>query len=266
MSESRASASAMSVGQFVPWEGGCLLIGNAAGVVPLHSHYAIQIAFGSDAGIRFRCSAEEPWTEYAGVVVPSRRPHMMDATHVRRNAILFVEPETREGRALSELFLPDGISPIAEGTLAAARDGLFAAWEALGNRKALLEASRRVVLALTGDVEPSVVTDERIVRAMAYINAHLDEPLTLESLAEQAYLSASRFRHLFVEQAGMGLRPYILWRRFLRVWELAMAGESLSSAAHGAGFADSAHLTRTSRRMFGVPPSNLQMTGPLPRE
>jgi AraC-like DNA-binding protein len=58
----------------------------------------------------------------------------------------------------------------------------------------------------------------------------------------------------------MGLRPYILWRRFLRVWELLMAGETLSSAAHGAGFADSAHLTRTSRRMFGIPPSALVLS------
>jgi len=33
----------------------------------------------------------------------------------------------------------------------------------------------------------------------------------------------------------MALRPYILWRRFLRVWELMTAGESLSSAAHRAG-------------------------------
>ncbi len=61
----------------------------------------------------------------------------------------------------------------------------------------------------------------------------------------------------------MALRPYILWRRFLRVWELMTAGESLSSAAHRAGFADAAHLTRTSRRMFGFPPSAMHLAGPL---
>jgi AraC-like DNA-binding protein len=57
----------------------------------------------------------------------------------------------------------------------------------------------------------------------------------------------------------MALRPYILWRRFLRVWELLMGGETLSSAAHAAGFADAAHLSRTSRSMFGMPPSAMQM-------
>jgi AraC-like DNA-binding protein len=40
-----------------------------------------------------------------------------------------------------------------------------------------------------------------------------------------------------------------------------MRGESLSSAAHTAGFADSAHLTRTSRRMFGIAPSAMHVAG-----
>ena len=38
----------------------------------------------------------------------------------------------------------------------------------------------------------------------------------------------------------------------------------MSAAARGAGFADAAHLTRTSHRMFGFPPSAIQMLGPLP--
>ena len=90
-----------------------------------------------------------------------------------------------------------------------------------------------------------------------------DEAEGPEEVADEACLSPSRFRHLFVEETGMALRPYILWRRFISVWELLMAGESISAAAHAAGFADAAHLTRTSRSMFGIPPSALQMLGPL---
>ena len=116
---------------------------------------------------------------------------------------------------------------------------------------------------LTGGVEPSVVSDERVLRAVAYVNAHLDRPLALDEVAAEAYLSPSRFRHLFAEQTGMGLRPYVLWRRFLRAWDLAMAGASLTEAAHGAGFADAAHLSRTSRQMFGFPPSAMPMAGSL---
>jgi AraC-like DNA-binding protein len=78
-----------------------------------------------------------------------------------------------------------------------------------------------------------------------------------------AHLSPGRFRHLFVEETGMPLRTYVLWRRLLQVWNLLMQGQSLSEAAHAVGFADSAHLSRTSRAMFGTTPSALRMSGPL---
>jgi AraC-like DNA-binding protein len=156
-----------------------------------------------------------------------------------------------------------GRSAIPEKVLAAAAPALFAAWREERSRRAIADAARRVIHTLTQGVEPMTLSDARIERAVAFINRNLDARLTLEDVAAEAYLSPSRFRHLFVEQTGMALRPYILWRRFLRVWELLMAGESLSTAAHAAGFADAAHLTRTSRSMFGFPPSAMRMEGPL---
>jgi AraC family transcriptional regulator len=257
-------SAAGGIGHFVTWDGGCLMIGRAKGVVPMHSHYAIQVAFGSEHGIRFRQSDREDWTEYGGVVISSRQPHSMDATAVANNVVLFVEPETPEGRALTERYLKDGgITALPADALAEARDALFSAWRDQRSERAVVDAARNVVRALTYGVEPSVISDERILRAVAYIKSHINEKLTLEDVAAEAFLSPSRFRHLFVEQTGMALRPYILWRRFVRVWELIMRGESLSAAAHAAGFADSAHLTRTSRRTFGFPPSALQMLAPL---
>ena len=94
------------------------MIGRARGITPMHAHYAIQIGFGPTHGIRFRPNDKEPWAEYEGVVIASRQPHTMDATHVPLNAIIFIEPERREGRALSERFGPDGISAIPAELLA----------------------------------------------------------------------------------------------------------------------------------------------------
>ena len=259
-------SSTGGVGHFVSWDGGCLLIGRAVGVTPMHAHYAIQIAFGSEPGIRFRSSEREEWTEYGGAIIRSRQPHSMDATTVPFNVVLFVEPETREGRALTELYLQDGIAALPDETLANVVPPLVAAWREQRSMQAIIDAAQRLIQALTRGAEPAVVSDERILRAVSYIKTHLDGPLTLEEVAAQGFLSPSRFRHLFVEQTGMALRPYILWRRFLQVWELLTAGESLSTAAHRAGFADAAHLTRTSRRMFGFPPSGLQLAAPLQPE
>ena len=248
---------------FVSWDGGCLFLSSRSpGITPMHAHYAIQIAFGAERGIGFRANEREPWAWYDGAIIPSRQPHTMDATQVSASAVLFVEPETREGRALAERYLRGGISALPDDVLARVSSPLFAAWRDEGTEAAITAAARRVVQELAGSVQPSVVSDERILRAVAYINAHLDRPLALEEVAGEACLSPSRFRHLFVEQTGTGLRAYILWRRFVRVWELLMGGATLSAAAHAAGFADAAHLSRTARSMFGFPPSGMHMTRP----
>ena len=255
MSQERPVSRGSAPAWFVPWDGGCVFIGDHAGVVPMHAHYAIQIAFGSEHGIRFRTSERDDWTAYDGALIPSRQPHSMDPTLVRYNAVLFVEPETREGRAIAERYLGQGIAAVPDDVYAGAAQRLFATWLDGGDAAAINAAVWRVIEGLTGGVAPAVATDERVQRAVAYVKAHLDAPLTLDEVAAEACLSPSRFRHLFVEETGMALRPYILWRRFLRSWELVLRGESLSRAAHESGFADAAHLTRTSRRMFGLAPS-----------
>jgi AraC-like DNA-binding protein len=109
-------------------------------------------------------------------------------------------------------------------------------------------------------VQPSVMSDERTLRAKSHITSHINGAVTLEQVADVACLSPSRFRHLCVEQTGMAWRPYVLWRRVVRVWKRIATGDSLSAAAHAAGFAPAAHLSRTSIRMFGLPPSALQLT------
>ncbi len=249
----------VGAGDFIPWEGGCALIGRAASVTPMHSHYAIQIGVGAEPGIRFRDDERVEWTEYPAAIIPSRQPHMMDATCVSCSAVIFIEPETPAGHALIERYLAGGIASIESAPFTAASTQLFTVWRRHGNAPATVTALQHAINALTDGAQARVVSDERILRAVAYIKSHLDAPLTLEQVANEACLSPSRFRHLFVEQTGTALRPYVLWRRFLRAWEIVMRGDSLSTAAHAAGFADAAHLTRTSHRMFGFPPSALQI-------
>ena len=253
-------AGVVGVGQFFSWDAGCMFIGRHASRIPAHAHHAIQIVFGVGGSVRLRPDDEGPWTEYAAAVVPSGQPHALDATGTACAAILLVEPETREGRTLAELYPRGGIVSSDDGSLSEAGPALLSAWLDGRDRLAVVGAVRQVLRAITRGVEPAVISDARILRAVSYVAAHLDGPIALREVAADACLSPSRFRHLFVEQTGMALRPYILWRRLLLVWERVMAGESLAAAAHSAGFADSAHLARTSRRMLGVAPSSLQFT------
>ena len=118
----------------------------------------------------------------------------------------------------------------------------------------LLSEARRSLALLTGGGPIARSIDPRIERAIAWVRSRLNEPMSLEQAATQAHLSPSRFRHLFMEQTGVSFRAYLLWARVELAVGRGMSGHPWTAAAHEAGFADSAHLSRTCRRMFGIAP------------
>jgi len=88
-------------------------------------------------------------------------------------------------------------------------------------------------------------------------NIGTSDDFSLKKLAAVSGLSQSRFMHVFTESIGVPLRPYFLWLRLQRAACELMDGQSVTHAAHGAGFSDAAHLTRTFRRMLGTTPTDL---------
>lgn len=81
--------------------------------------------------------------------------------------------------------------------------------------------------------------------------------VALERALEHACLSKSRFLHLFSSHVGSPWRTYLVWRRALVAITLASEGVTLTHAAHQAGYADSAHLSRQFLALFGFSPSAL---------
>lgn len=71
-------------------------------------------------------------------------------------------------------------------------------------------------------------------------------------IAQQLGLSESRFLHLISAELGMPWRPYLLWRRLICAMQSIKRGNNATQAAHGAGFTDSAHLSRTIKSTFGM--------------
>jgi AraC family transcriptional regulator len=112
-------------------------------------------------------------------------------------------------------------------------------------------------LAGTGETAARAV-DARVARALDYLRSRVRAPVSLADAAGVATLSPSRFRHLFVQETGTSFRAYLLWLRINVAIEAATAGASWTAAAHEAGFADSSHLTRTHRRMFGIEPTAIR--------
>ncbi|NMM78914.1 AraC family transcriptional regulator [Acidovorax sp. SRB_24] len=250
-------------GDFVAWAGVCGFIGEGSSGAPIspHSHYAIQLAIGAPSGLRVQFGRHGEWQSCAAALVPSRATHTIDVNGCDMSVVLFIEPETPAGKALSAR-LQGGLELLDADTVGEAAKNLSRAWRIEKSYDAVKAVCMQLVqeISRTALREPS---DPRVLAAVEYLLQRVDQAVTLPEVARVANLSPGRFRHLFVEETGMPLRTYVLWRRLLHVWTLLMQGETLSTAAHAAGFADSAHLSRTARNMFGLAPSALQMTGPL---
>ena len=254
-SVARMSRATASTGRIYFWQGGSLWIGHGKGRTEWHEHHAHQLVVAPEGAFRFRTQAQGKWESFEGAFVPSHCTHQFEVDGLAI-AHLFVEPESRAGRSLTDGFGAGAVSPLpTEASRASART-LFQAFKSTPGREQMVDAAAQAVAQLCGaTTEADKALDPRLARALAYIRTNIRNPIALGDVAASVALSESRFRHLFVAETGSSFRAYLLWLRINLAIEAAMAGASWTEAAHGAGFADSAHLTRTHKRVFGIEPS-----------
>jgi AraC-like DNA-binding protein len=243
------------VGRVMLWSGGSLWIGRDAGRVERHAHHAVQITLAMDSHVRMRHDHAD-WREHAGAIVMPHRAHQFDGCG-HGVAQIFVEPETALGRALVQRHATEAVADLPRDTAQALVGPLRAAYRAKASDATLVALAQQAIAALAGPVPASGGVDPRIDCVLAWLRQRLDAPLSLGDAAAVAHLSPSRFRHLFVQQTGVSFRAYLLWARVATAVAAAMSGRSWTAAAQEAGFADSAHLSRTCRRMFGIAPATL---------
>ena len=243
-------------GQLLLWRGGSAWLGRETGQAGAHAHHAIQVTLAPRHAVRFRSDASAPWLEAPAVMVLPHHPHAFDGLG-SEVVMLFVEPETIAGRALIARAAGNGLSTIADPSALRQADALLQACVAGADDAALMRGALALMERLAGHAPAPAAIDRRITVALDWIHAHLDAPISLGQAAAVAYLSPSRFRHLFVAQTGISFRAYLLWSRVRSAIAQGLAGGSWTEAAQQAGFADSAHLSRTCRRMFGIAPTAL---------
>src|SRR5271166_1919852 len=103
------------------------------------------------------------------------------------------------------------------------------------------------------------LSPERLRRVRDYVEAHLDDDLSLTVLADIACLSPYHFSRSFKEAAGVGPQRYVIQRRLDRAKNLLrQTREPLALIAQEAGFADQSHLTSIFRREMGVTPGRFR--------
>lgn len=247
------------------WEGGSLWIleGTTAArtlarASEMHSHHAVQVTIGLEGEFELESGSHRIGGPIAAVNADAH--HAFKAVGLFAN--VFIEPESIAGRAVAGRLFAAGVPLVAvpDEMLGDLPAQLTLAFRKRDRSDAALEALARSVISQLAGGLTAPPPDARVGQILEWAATQLDRPVSLADAARRVALSKDRLRHLFVEQTGLPLRSYLLWLRMTRAIEAFAAGSSLTEAAHQAGFADSAHFSRTFRRMFGTKAAALQVT------
>ena len=236
------------------WDGGYFLIGRGEGVVPPHAHHAIQVVVAVDGEVAI-AGDDDTWRQARGVIVRA------DVVHSYKPqgslvGMLFVDPESTEGVWLSASSR-DPITTVPESRLTGCRAEITRFFEQPFESLGVTELVRHCVKSLSTGAPPSRKLDPRVTKVLAAIRASDDLRMSIEDAAAMAFLSPSRFAHLFTQQVGVPFRRYMLWRKLTRAMLVIGRERTIATAAHAADFAAAAHLTRTFQQMVGLAPSML---------
>lgn len=226
-------------------DGWATFLGQSGDNAP-HRHLAVQVVIARDSFASVQL-ARKQIVASPGILIAPNVEHQLLPGEV---LLIYLAPESTLGNALAERCVA-GVLALD----AAIRNQLVAASDRENDHALMLAIGDHfgVEIRELGADAPK----DRVERLVADLKHRRELPQSLSQLAVEVSLSPSRLRHRITQIVGMPYRPYLRWLRLQRALKLAIAGNSLTQAAHAAGFADAAHLARTMRHHFGISMSML---------
>lgn len=127
------------------------------------------------------------------------------------------------------------------------------------NRARLLENTIEQVLLLATSPDRTVIWDDRVQQAIAYIQRRLGTALSVEQVAEQVGLSPSRLAHCFRRQMGMPLMRFVETRRLEEARSLLLhTNLPIKQIAYSLGFSSPFHFATRFRHRCGQTPTDFR--------
>ena len=95
---------------------------------------------------------------------------------------------------------------------------------------------------------------QRVDRILTYINQHIQNPLTIEELSENFYLSPSYLCRIFKATTGTTINKYITAKRITISKSLLSQGYSVNEACEACGFNDYSNYLKAFTKAVGISP------------
>ncbi|MEH5216031.1 regulatory protein PocR [Escherichia marmotae] len=97
--------------------------------------------------------------------------------------------------------------------------------------------------------------DNKMKKALRYIDAHLSDDLRLEDVASHVYLSPYYFSKLFKKYHGIGFNAWVNQQRMASARELLCHSDwSIASIARNLGFSQTSYFCKVFRQTYQVTP------------
>lgn len=103
----------------------------------------------------------------------------------------------------------------------------------------------------------SVTYNQKMIDILQYINSHLEEELSVESIAEHFYISRFHMMRQFKEETGYTIHRYITEKRVLKARNMMLAGVPATKACYACGFQDYSTFSRAFKRRMAKRPSEV---------
>ena len=203
-----------------------------------HAHVAIQLAIARSGMVRVVLDGDRVLTGQAVIVGPRVRHQMVDVGDPL--LLLYLETHT----ALASRLL----ASIAPAGAAVAPPAVMASLNLRASAMTIVEGLSVGLGSREGRLDPRL--EEALLKA-----SKDPAPGAVARAAASVGLSPARLRALAQTQIRVPLSQWLLWQKLQRAGREIARGAGLAEAAVAGGFADQAHLTRITRRMFGVTPS-----------
>jgi AraC family transcriptional regulator of adaptative response/methylated-DNA-[protein]-cysteine methyltransferase len=103
--------------------------------------------------------------------------------------------------------------------------------------------------------------EKSVQLALAFIEAHLDRPITLRALSQASGLSPNHLQRVFSRIVGLSPKTFGNCRRLVRLKSFLRSGARVSTAAYDAGYGSVRALYEKASRSLGMTPATYRRGG-----